>query len=201
LLAVSKTFSAEEIKKAYECNQFWFGENKVQELEEKYTKLPSSIEWHVIGHLQSNKAVKAIRIANWIHSVDSEKLIKKLDSIAGENGKRTNILLEINLSGEETKSGLRGEIQYLHAVDCMMNAKNLNFQGLMTMAQENAGEKVIRGTFANLRQIRDKIEADYKISLPELSMGMSQDFEYAIMEGSTIVRVGSAIFGKRDYQK
>ena len=196
LLAVSKTFPAADIAEALACGQLEFGENRVQELAEKvpqFTGTPAPV-WHLIGHLQSNKAAKAATLATWIHSVNSIKLIEKLQA-SGEN---LNILLELNLSGEDSKTGLTGGYDALRMLlDAALPAGNLNVRGLMTMAAFDAPEAEIRKTFATLREFRDKAEKEYAISMPELSMGMSGDYEYAIAEGSTIVRIGTAIFGGR----
>ena len=196
LLAVSKTFPASDIAEALACGQLEFGENRVQELAEKvpqFTGTPAPV-WHLIGHLQSNKAAKAATLATWIHSVNSVKLIEKLQA----SGEKLNILLELNLSGEDSKTGLTGGYDALRMLlDAALPAGNLNVRGLMTMAAFDAPEAEIRKTFATLREFRDKAEKEYSISMPELSMGMSGDYEYAIAEGSTIVRIGTAIFGGR----
>ena len=196
LLAVSKTFPAADIAEAIACGQLEFGENRVQELAEKvpqFTGTPAPV-WHLIGHLQSNKAAKAATLATWIHSVNSVKLIEKLQA----SGEKLNILLELNLSGEDSKTGLTGGYDALRMLlDAALPAGNLNVRGLMTMAAFDAPEAEIRKTFATLREFRDKAEKEYSISMPELSMGMSGDYEYAIAEGSTIVRIGTAIFGGR----
>ena len=200
LLAVSKTFPAADILDAFQnAGQLCFGENKVQELDSKVPVLPAGIEWHLIGHLQSNKAVKAAALAHWIHSVDSEKLIRKLNDAAAKNGKHIKILLEVNMSGEESKSGIRGEDEVFRLAEILSPLEFLEFKGFMTMAECDAGELKIRKTFAALRELRDRVENHFSLQLPELSMGMSGDFEYAIAEGATIVRVGSSIFGHRDY--
>ena len=196
LLAVSKTFPAADIAEALACGQLEFGENRVQELAEKvpqFTGTPAPV-WHLIGHLQSNKAAKAATLATWIHSVNSVKLIEKLQA----SGEKLNILLELNLSGEDSKTGLTGGYDALRTLlDAALPAGNLNVRGLMTMAAFDVPEAEIRKTFATLREFRDKAEKEYSISMPELSMGMSGDYEYAIAEGSTIVRIGTAIFGGR----
>ncbi len=200
LLAVSKTFPSSDILDAFQhAGQFCFGENKVQELEVKVPVLPGEIEWHLIGHLQSNKAAKAAALAHWIHSVDSEKLIRKLNDAAGKNNRNLKILLEVNLSGEESKTGIRGEEDVFRLAELLMISEHLEFKGFMTMAKQDAGELRIRKTFAALRELRNRVEKEFTLSLPELSMGMSGDFEYAVAEGATIVRVGSSIFGHRDY--
>lgn len=198
LLAVSKTFPATDVQDALEnAEQIMFGENRVQELMEKVPALPAEIQWHLIGHLQSNKAAKAAELADWIHSVDSEKLLTKLNDAAGNCGKVLNILLEINWTGEESKAGIRSEEEAIQLTALALKCKNLKLQGLMTMAEADADEDRLRQTFAGVRMLRDKLEQQFNVSLPELSMGMSSDFHEAILEGATIVRVGTAIFGRR----
>ncbi len=199
LLAVSKTFPAQDIAEAREtAQQFMFGENRVQELAEKVPGLPADIEWHLIGHLQSNKAAKAAELADWIHSVDSEKLLLKLQAGACAAGKVRNILLEYNWTNEESKSGIRNEKELFSLTETVLEkCPNLKLHGLMSMAEIGADEKRLRETFANIRTLRDRLEQTFSIPLPELSMGMSGDYREAILEGSTIVRIGTAIFGRR----
>lgn len=198
LLAVSKTFPSQDVQDAFQnAQQIMFGENRVQELLEKVPALPDSIQWHLIGHLQSNKAAKAAELADWIHSVDSEKLMLKLNAAAESYGKILNILLEINWTGEESKNGVRSEEDAVRLTELALRCKNLKLQGLMTMAEAGADEKRLRETFSGVRDLRDKLEQQFNISLPELSMGMSSDFREAILEGATVVRIGTAIFGRR----
>ncbi|MCP4180069.1 MAG: YggS family pyridoxal phosphate-dependent enzyme [bacterium] len=200
LLAVSKTFPQEYVSEAYKYGQRMFGENKVQELEIKVPALPKDIEWHLIGHLQSNKVTKAVELADYIHAVDSEKLLKRINNIAGEKNRRPKVLLEVNISGEESKFGLT-----LNELDgCAKLAKkceNIDFVGFMTMAPFDASPDELSDVFAKMRMTRDRLEKELDISLPELSMGMSSDYDSAIKEGATIVRVGTAIFGIRTYPK
>ena len=198
LIAVSKNFPNESIEKLYNYGQRLFGENKIQELELKRPQLPDDIEWHFIGHLQGNKAVKAIELATYIHSVDSLRLLRRVDMLAGELGKKVNILLEINVSGEETKFGTDSTAAMEIAAEAI-NCKNVNFCGLMTLAPWGATDEKLHEVFGGLRKLRDKMEETYHVSLPELSMGMSDDYKIAIEEGATMVRVGTAIFGKRSY--
>ena len=198
LLAVSKTFPAADIAEAREtANQFMFGENRVQELAEKAPVLPDDIQWHIIGHLQSNKAAKAAELAHWVHSVDSEKLLNKLQAGAEAANRTLNILLEVNWTGEESKSGIRGADEALRLAEMAVSCKNLNLRGLMTMAEFDATEARLRETFSGVRELRDRMERELGLTLPELSMGMSGDFREAILEGATIVRIGTAIFGRR----
>ena len=198
ILAVSKTFPVEAIQEAYDCNVRDFGENKIQELAAKVQQLPNDIIWHFIGHLQSNKAAKAVELAHWIHSVDSLKLLQKLDRCAAEQNKRPVILLEVN-SGEEAKSGVSYEELPVLA-EAAKNAANLDFRGLMTMAPLCDDPAVWQQAFAKLKTARDELEKSLQISLPELSMGMTGDFPQAIAEGATVIRIGSRLFGNRFYQ-
>ncbi len=198
LLAVSKTFPAEDVAEAFAAGQIMFGENRVQELETKVPVLPDTIEWHLIGHLQSNKAAKAAALAQWVHSVDSLKLVNKLEA-ACPAGKELNILLEVNWTGEASKSGIRAGQEVFAIAEAALKTRNLKLRGLMTIAEADADEARLRQTFAGVRELRDKLEREFGCSLPELSMGMSADFREAVLEGATMVRVGSAIFGHRDY--
>jgi pyridoxal phosphate enzyme (YggS family) len=197
ILAVSKTFPVEAIREAYSCGVRMFGENKIQELAVKVAQLPDDVEWHFIGHLQSNKAAKAVELADWIHSVDSLKLLQKLDRCAGEQHKRPVILLEVN-SGEEAKSGISYD-ELFDLARAAAAAENLDFRGLMTMAPLCDDPAVWQKAFENLASARDELEKALQITLPELSMGMTGDFKEAIAAGSTIVRIGSRLFGNRCY--
>ncbi|MCF6175067.1 MAG: YggS family pyridoxal phosphate-dependent enzyme [Victivallaceae bacterium] len=196
LVAVSKTFPAANIETAYGAEQRLFGENRVQELAEKTEMLPDDIEWHLIGHLQSNKVNKAVAVADYIHAVDSVKLIERIDRLAGEINRKPKILFEINISGEVSKFGTT-ETEAMVLATAAVKCDNLEFVGLMTMAPYGADESELHHIFSSLRQLRDNIATRFAIPLPELSMGMSADYKIAIAEGATFVRVGSAIFGKR----
>lgn len=198
LIAVSKLHSSESIMEAYEAGQRIFGENRIQELGKKFKVLPDDIKWNMIGHLQSNKASKAVKCSSLIHSVDSEKILRKINNNAFKKGKTQRILLELNISGEESKYGI-SENEALLLAEKSTEFKNINLIGLMTMAPFGAEEKKAREIFATLRSVQNNIEEKFQIKIPELSMGMSSDFEAAIMEGSTMVRIGTAIFGNRNY--
>ncbi|OGV58735.1 MAG: YggS family pyridoxal phosphate enzyme [Lentisphaerae bacterium GWF2_50_93] len=197
LVAVCKTFPPEAVLEAYNAGQRMFGENRVQEMFSKAGILPPDIEWHLIGHLQGNKAVNAVRTAKMIHAVDSEDLIARINRIALASGNKQEILLEINISGEESKFGLGNEAQIMKCAEAALKSTNVELRGLMTMAPYEAPEIELRKIFSGLRELRNKIETAYSARLPELSMGMSGDYEAAIAEGATIVRIGTAIFGKR----
>jgi len=199
LVAVSKTHPPEAVRDVAACGQMIFGESKIQEAQEKIPLLPPSLEWHFIGHLQSNKIRKALPLFQLFHGVDNLKLALQMDRISGESGLRSRILLEVNVSGEESKFGfqpdrLRGEIAELLAL------RSVQVLGLMTMAPYSEDPLAAKPYFSALRHLRDELRGQTGATLPELSMGMSGDFEAAIAEGSTIVRIGSAIFGDRPRQ-
>ena len=199
LVAVSKTMPVEIVKKAIESGMTDFGENYIQEAREKISTLSTyPVTWHYIGHLQSNKAKYAVRMFDLIHSVDSLKLAKELDKCAQKIDKRQDILIQVNVAKEDSKSGVYVEDTSRLLKDISQLA-NIAVKGLMTMPPYfNAPEKV-RPFFAALRQLRDQIKNETipNISMAELSMGMTGDFEAAIEEGATMVRVGTAIFGER----
>jgi PLP dependent protein len=196
LLVVSKTFPAEVVREAVDAGQTLFGENKVQEMLAKIPLLPSSLRWHLIGHLQSNKVRKVLPVVEAIHSVTSLDLARDINRIAGELGLFPKIFLEINVGAEASKLGFDatsvcGQLEELYKLD------RLFIQGLMCIPPFAPEVEKSRPYFAGLRELRDKLEKLGGAPLPQLSMGMSHDFEVAIEEGATIVRVGSAIFGGR----
>ncbi len=195
LIAVSKTFPASCVQEAYDAGQRAFGENRVQELQEKAPVLPHDIEWHLIGHLQANKVRHALEHASWIHSIDTEALLRRVDRIATEMGKNPRLLLEVNVGREESKFGLMPEevCGVLQSFPCPRVC------GLMTVAPAEATPEELHRIFAQLRELKEEASRASGLALTELSMGMSGDFEIAIAEGATMVRVGSAIFGHRDY--
>jgi len=202
LMAVSKTQPPERIREAYSAGQRLFGENRVQEFSGKVDLLRDlkDAEWHLIGHLQTNKAAKTAELFRAVDSVDSLKLAEKLDVAARALGKKLDVLIEINVGGEETKSGAAPDSQGLE--ELLLAAPHLEgmaFRGLMTVPPFSDHAQDARPYFRKLRELRDAIAAR-KLSavfMEQLSMGMSHDFEVAIEEGSTCVRVGTAIFGER----
>lgn len=203
LMAVTKTFPAERIREACDAGQRLFGENRVQEFAEKFDAvrdLPGA-EFHMIGHLQSNKAAKAAEIFSGIESVDSLRLAEKLNAAAEKLGKHIAVLIELNLGGEESKSGVAPVSQEFGAILAgAAKLEHLEFRGLMTIPPFTEDPQGARPYFRRLREIRDNI-AKRKLAgicLDVLSMGMSHDFEVAIEEGSTCVRLGTAIFGARE---
>lgn len=199
LLAVSKTFPADDVLEALAAGQIEFGENRVQELETKVPVCGPETVWHLIGHLQTNKAEKAVGLAEYIHSVDSVKLLNRINAAAEKHGKRQKLLLEVNVSGEESKFGLSGYDAVRETAEHALSLANVQLLGLMTMAPLDAPDNVLHATFGGLREFRDRLEREFSIRLPELSMGMSHDYPIAIAEGATIVRIGTAIFGGRNY--
>ena len=202
LLAVSKTFPAEAIREAYAAGQRLFGENRVQEFADKFPavrNLPDA-HFHMIGHLQSNKAAKAAEIFHAVDSIDSAKLAQRLNDAAQKMGKALDVLIEINVGGEEAKSGLDPDSPEIDGILSQAPEwKHLKIRGLMTVPRFTDDPEGARPYFRELRELRDSLAArSYpNVTLDVLSMGMSHDFEVAIGEGSTCVRIGTAIFGER----
>jgi pyridoxal phosphate enzyme (YggS family) len=196
LVAVSKTYPAEAVAAAAATGQRVFGESRVQESRDKIPACPSGLEWHFIGHLQKNKVRQALPLFPFFHSIDSTALAEAIDRIAGEAGAEAQGLLEVNVSGEETKHGFTPE-ELRAQFPALSKRPHLRIRGLMTMAPYNENPEEARPVFRALRELRDELQSTYQHPLPELSMGMSGDFEPAIEEGATLVRVGSSIFGAR----
>ena len=203
LMAVSKTYPAETIAEAAGLGLRLFGENRVQEFGSKADALEvlrrDGMRVHLIGHLQSNKAARAVELFDAIDSVDSLKLAERLNEAAGKLGKRLPVLIEVKLSEEETKAGLEpGSSGAAELLERLPDLENLQVRGLMTIAPWGVAEDVTRACFRSLREWRDGWAAAYsRLSLDVLSMGMSGDFALAIAEGATRIRVGTALFGKR----
>ena len=199
LIAVSKTFSIDEIRQAYDAGQRDFGENRVQELQEKAgTASDLDIQWHLIGHLQSNKAKKAVADANLIHSIDSVALLQRVEAAADAAGKTVRLLVQTDLAAETTKHGAPTD-QLAELFAAAQRCRAARVIGLMLLPPLADNPEQARDWFRQLRSQRDRLlEQGVPSSLlAELSMGMSHDFEVAIEEGATMVRVGSAIFGRR----
>lgn len=196
LLAVSKTFPIESIREAMDAGQFLFGENKVQEVLAKAPVLPAKVEWHLIGHLQSNKIRKILPLVRCIHSIDSLSLARDVDRIAADLGLFSKVFIEVNLAAESTKHGFNAET-LRSSLEALYALRRLEIQGLMCIPPFDPDPTKSRPYFIQLRELRDELEKLGGAPLPLLSMGMSHDFEIAIEEGATIVRVGSAIFGER----
>ena len=193
LVAVSKTKPVSDIEKAYNSGQLIFGENKVQELVEKHNKLPKKIQWHMIGHLQTNKVKFIAPFVSLIHGVDSEKLLKEIDKRAKQNNRIIDCLLQVHITRESTKFGFSSE-EIKDIIPKLESYKNVNIIGLMGMATFTKNETQIKEEFSFLSDIYKK----YK-QMNTLSMGMSGDYKIAIDYGSTMIRIGSTIFGNRNY--
>ena len=199
LVAISKTFPPECIRGAYEAGLRDFGENRVQEAAAKRPALTDlSITWHLVGHLQTNKAKTARELFQWVHSVDSFRLAQKLDQARASEGGRLPVLLEVNLGGEESKTGV-GESEIIQLAQQVNQLAALEVRGLMVIPPFLDDPELVRPYFRRLRQLAQEVESKNipNLTMQELSMGMSHDFEVAIEEGATIIRVGTAIFGVR----
>jgi len=200
LVAVSKTKPAQAILQAYNAGQRVFGENKVQELCEKYEQLPKDIQWHLIGHLQTNKVKNVAPFVVLIHAVDSLKLLEEINKQAGKNDRVQDCLLQIYIATEETKFGLDfKEAETLLMSEDLRKMHNIRIRGLMGMATFTDNEKQVRNEFRSLKEFFDKMKAKLpgNSSFDTLSMGMSGDYKLAVEEGSNMIRVGSSIFGER----
>lgn len=204
ILPVSKSHPVEALVNAYESGLRAFGENYVQEMVDKYEtvtdEMKSNIEWHFIGSLQTNKVKYIAPFVNCIHSVSKLKLAKEIDKRAKENNRIINILLQVNTSGEDSKSGCEPH-EAEEVIKSALGLENVKFVGLMTISGLESTDEERKEEFKLLRKIRDDIETNLSIELPELSMGMTSDYHEAIEEGATIIRIGTAIFGKREYIK
>jgi PLP dependent protein len=199
LIAISKTMPAERIREAFEAGQRDFGENRVQEAAAKRPALADlAATWHLVGHLQSNKAKPARELFQWIHSVDSARLAERLDKMPATGGEKLPLLIEVNLGGEESKSGAT-ESDVPAIAEALSALETVEVRGLMTVPPFLEDPEQVRPYFRRLRELAAHISQRNlpRIKIQELSMGMSHDFEVAIEEGSTMVRVGTAIFGKR----
>jgi PLP dependent protein len=196
LVAVSKGHAAEKVQAAAEAGQTLFGESRVQEARAKIPLLPSRLRWHFIGHLQKNKIRHALSLFELFHGIDSLALAQDMQRIAEEEGMQPRILLEVNVAGEASKHGFPPDA-LRRDLETALSLGRLTIEGLMTIPPLAPEAEASRRYFVTLRQLRDELEAEFRIGLPRLSMGMSGDFSIAIEEGATMVRVGTAIFGKR----
>ena len=193
IVAVTKTWPADVARAALDAGLKRLGESRVQEAEPKVAEL-SDAEWHFIGRLQSNKARRAVRAFEVIHSVDSVEMLRRIDEIAAEEGRAPDLLLQVNVSGEPAKGGTAAQVLEAGSIGPLAAARLV---GLMTIAPMGATDAEARSVFAALRELRDRLEQRAGIGLPELSMGMSADAEAAAAEGATLVRIGTALFGPR----
>ena len=204
LVAVSKTKSTEEIRSLYDIGQRDFGENYVQELVDKQSKLPTDIRWHYIGHLQTNKVKYIVPFVYLIHSVDSLKLLKEIDKQARKAGRVIDVLLQLYIAREESKFGLdENELEAIAHAGELKDLNNICVRGFMGMASFTADQTIIRAEFRYLKSQFNQYQSIQTTNwkLETLSMGMSSDFTIAVEEGSTLVRIGSLLFGARDYAK
>lgn len=200
LIAVSKTKPVEMLKEAYDAGARFFGENKVQEIQEKYDKLPNDIQWHMIGHLQRNKIKYIVNKVAMIHSVDSLRLAEAIEAEASKHQVKVPILIEVNVAEEDSKFGLKTN-EVLPLLEQISEFSHIEVKGLMTIAPYVENPEENREIFRQLKKLSVDIAAKNinNISMSVLSMGMTGDYEVAVQEGATMVRVGTGIFGEREY--
>ena len=200
LVAISKTHDADRVRQAVEAGQQLFGESKVQEARAKIPMLPSSLRWHFVGHLQKNKIRHALPLFELFHGIDSLALAEDMNRIADEEGIHPRILLEVNVAGEGSKFGFKPET-LRSEMESLLALPRLSLEGVMTIPPFAEEAESSRKYFVQLRELRDKLETEFSMKLPQLSMGMTNDFSIAVEEGATLVRVGTAIFGDRARKK
>ena len=196
LVAITKTHPAEKVREAVDAGQTLFGESRVQEARAKIPELPSNLRWHFVGHLQKNKIRHALPLFELFHGVDSLAVAQEINRIAAEEGGHPRVLLEVNVAEEGSKFGfktesLRAEMEFL------LTLPRLSIEGLMCIPPLADEAEASRKYFVQLRELRDSLEKEFDLTLPHLSMGMTNDFPVAVEEGATLVRVGTAIFGER----
>jgi len=197
IIAVTKTHGPETVAEAWRAGLAIVGENKVQEAMWKKHESASGPEWHLIGHLQSNKVRHALETFDFIHSVDSARLADKIEAVAEQTGARPRILLEVNVSGEKSKSGMPPEAVRDAVRHIFESCPRITLEGFMTMAPFSEDPEEARPFFRKLRELRDALEEEFGAKFPRLSMGMSGDYEVAVEEGATWVRLGTILFGER----
>jgi pyridoxal phosphate enzyme (YggS family) len=196
LVTITKTHPAEKVREAIEAGQTLFGESRVQEARAKIPELPSNIHWHFVGHLQKNKIRHALPLFEMIHSVDSLTLAQEVNRIADEEGLHGRVLFEVNVAGEGSKFGFAPD-KLREQMEELLALPRLTILGLMTIPPMAEEAEASRKYFVQLRQLRDRLQTEFRVDLAQLSMGMTQDFPIAVEEGATLVRVGTAIFGER----
>jgi pyridoxal phosphate enzyme (YggS family) len=196
LVAISKTHDAAKVRAAHEAGQTLFGESKVQEARVKIPELPSSLRWHFVGHLQKNKIRHALPLFELFHGIDDVDLAREMNRIAEEQGMHPRVLLEVNVAGEGSKFGFKPD-KLRQEMESLLSLTRLSIEGLMTIPPLAEEAEASRKFFVDLRDNRDALEKEFDLKLPHLSMGMTNDFVVAVEEGATLVRVGTAIFGKR----
>src|SRR5712691_1344273 len=200
LVAISKTHEAEKVRETIEAGQNLFGESRVQEARVKIPELPSNLRWHFVGHLQKNKIRHALPLFELIHSVDSLALAQDMNRIAEEEGSHPRVLLEVNMAGEGSKFGFQPD-KLREQMETLLALNRLSILGLMTIPPLAPKAEASRRFFTQLRELRDRLQAEIHVDLAQLSMGMTNDFAIAVEEGATLVRVGTAIFGERRRKK
>ena len=200
LVAITKTHPADKVREAIQAGQTLFGESRVQEARVKIPELPSSVRWHFVGHLQNNKIRHALPLFEMIHSVDSLALAQDMNRIAEEDGLHPRVLLEVNVAGEGSKFGFAPD-KLREQIEDLLALPRLSILGLMTLPPVAKEAEASRKYFVQLRELRDRLQSEFRVDLAQLSMGMTQDFGVAVEEGATLVRVGTAIFGERRTRK
>lgn len=197
LMAVSKRQPPEQIQEALDLGLRLFGESRVQETREKLHLFPDDAVIHLIGHLQRNKARDAAEMYHAVQSLDAVRTVTALESRLAENGRTLPVMIEVNTSGEESKQGVTSFDQLQTVAAAVLESQHMSLRGLMTIGPISRDEARLRHAFSGLRDFRDRLTGSLEVPLPELSMGMSNDLEAAILEGATLVRVGTALFGDR----
>lgn len=200
LVAITKTHPAEKVREAIDAGQTLFGESRVQEARAKIPELSSNIRWHFVGHLQKNKVRQALPLFEMIHSVDSLALAQDINRIAEEEGLYPRVLFEVNVAGEGSKFGFAPD-DLREQMEALLALRRLSIEGLMCIPPLAVESEDSRKFFVQVRKLRDSLEKEFNMKLPQLSMGMTQDFAIGIEEGATLVRVGTAIFGERSKKR
>lgn len=200
LIAITKTHPTEKIREAIEAGQTLLGESRVQEARAKIPELPAHIRWHFVGHLQKNKVRRTLPLFEMIHSVDSLALAQDINRIAEEGGLYPRVLLEVNVAGEGSKFGFSSD-DLREQMEALLGLPRLSIEGLMCIPPLAVESEDSRKFFVQVRELRDSLEQEFNMKLPQLSMGMTQDFPIGIQEGATLVRVGTAIFGERSKKR
>ena len=200
LVAITKTHPAGSVREAIGAGQILFGESRVQEARAKIPELPSNCRWHFVGHLQKNKIRHALPLFEMFHGIDSLELARDINRIAGEDGAHPNVLLQVNVAGEGSKFGFSPDALG-EQMEALLTLPRLSIEGLMCIPPLAMESEDSRKFFVQVRELRDSLEKKFSLKLPQLSMGMTQDFPIGIEEGATLVRVGTAIFGERKSRK
>jgi pyridoxal phosphate enzyme (YggS family) len=196
LVAITKTHPPQKVREAIEAGQALFGESRVQEARVKIPELPSNLHWHFVGHLQKNKIRHALPLFELFHSVDSLALAQEMNRIAADEGMRPRVLLEVNVAGEGSKFGFAPD-KLREQMEALLALQRFSILGLMTIPPQADKAEASRRYFVQLRELRDRLQTEFHVDLPQLSMGMTQDYAIAVEEGATLARVGTAIFGER----